>query len=111
MNKSITYIKQNYNQYITDHVYISFDNKDYIKKGQLIKAIDKNSLQLKLNGKISEFDKNYNFIRSYNLINKRIFTIYFDQYYIFVKNIVNKDELFKQKVLSFIKKVEKNNIK
>ena len=111
MNKSIQYINQNYHNYISDHVFINSNNKDYIKKGCLIKAIDKRNLQLKLNGKILGFDKDYSFIRSYNLINNRCLTIYLDQYYIFIKKIKSKEEIFKHKMLSFIKNVEKNHIK
>lgn len=111
MNKSIKYINQNYHKYIDDHIFINSENLDYLKKGMLIKAIDKKNLQLKLNGKILGYDKDYNFIRSYNLINNRCLTIYLDMFYIFVKKIETKEELFKQKMLSFIKNVEKNHIK
>ena len=111
MNKSIQYINQNYHQYINDHIFVNSETKSHIKKGYLIKAIDKRNLELKLNGKILGFDSNYNFIRSYNLIDRRCLTIYLDQFYIFIKKIDNKDDIFKKRMLSFIKKIEKNHIK
>ena len=58
------YINQNYHKYIDDHIFINSENLDYLKKGMLIKAIDKKNLQLKLNGKILGYDKDYNFIKS-----------------------------------------------
>lgn len=108
MNNSVKYINQNYHDLIADHVFINEQNRNLIKKGKLIKAIDKNSLKLILNGKISDYNPNHTFIRSFNLINRRCLTLYLDKYYIFIKDTPNKKEQLQQQILSFIKSVEKN---
>ena len=112
MNKTLQFINDNYLDDIKGHSYLNRNKFEHLRKGQLIKAINRENLKLEINGTISSFPKvTYDFIRTYNLITRKYAIIYPDSYYIFVKNKETKNDKFKKSVMDFINKVEKNKLK
>jgi hypothetical protein len=112
MNKTLQFINDNYLDDIKGHSYLNKSKFSHLRKGQLIKAIDRSNLKMEINGTINTFPKEtYDFIRVYNLITRKYAIIYPESYYIFVKNKETKKDKFKKSVMDFINKVEKNKLK
>jgi len=112
MNKTLEYINQNYHQDIKGHSYINRSKFDFLKKGQYIKAINRENLEMELNGTITSFkEETYDFIRAYNYRTKCYTVIYPDNYYIFIKSRATKKMKEKEAIIDFFKKVENFKLK
>ena len=107
MNKTLEYINENYFEDIKGHSYINRSKFDFLKKGQYIKAVNREDLKMELNGTITSFPVDtYDFIRAYNYKTRKYIVIYPDNYYIFIKSRATKKMKEKEAIMDFFKKVE-----
>ena len=111
MNKTLEYINENYSDYIKGHSYVKNSEYSFLKKGYYVKAINRDTLKMDVNGTISNFPKTDEYIKVYNFSTKRCSIIYPKSYFIFIKKKETRDDKFKKSLLNFIKKVEINKNK
>ena len=106
-NNTLRYIQQEYKDYLINHVFLNKDNFNILKKGHLIKGINKKNLKLEIISKLCFFNHYYKFIRTFDPVNKKFMTIYINDYFIFFKKKENRNDIFKLKLDRFIKNIEK----
>ena len=76
-------------------------DKTKLSQGLRIICINNKNLNLEVNGRISFYKENLEFIRVFNLINRKNIVIYFNQYYFFTK----KDKTKRDKMNEQLKKL------
>jgi hypothetical protein len=85
MNKILNYINENYKNQLNQYTFIKSKELWKLKIGLDIKYINKNDLKLYYGGKINKIEKNWNFIKVYNVDEKKYKIIYPENMYIFYK--------------------------
>ena len=82
------------------------ENKCKLEKNLRIICVNKKSLKIDLNGRISFYDKNLEFIRVYNLKNRKNELVYFNEYYFFTKKEITKRQKKNMELLKLLKSRE-----
>tara|TARA_B100001093_G_scaffold151714_1_gene144444 strand:+ start:283 stop:612 length:330 start_codon:yes stop_codon:yes gene_type:complete len=108
MNDTVRYINQEYGEYLKNFSYLAKKNYNLFKSGDILIGINRQNLKMEVNGIINKIEKNYLYIKVYNVQNKKTRLIYPESYYIFVYHREKtKESKFKKVLNDFIKKIEK----
>ena len=108
MDQTVNYINQEYKDHLKGFSFIKMNERNLIKKGYLIKAVNKKNLSLEIFAKIIDIGPNFNYIRTYCHFHRRYETIYTDNYYIFIQKCSTKKDKFKKSIIEFIKRNKQN---
>ena len=100
-NNVLQEIINKHKDYLVGYYYDA--DKSKLSKSLRIICIDKKNLNLEINGRISFYKENLEFIQVYDLISRKNLVVYFNKYYFFTQKYKTKrdkmnDEL--KKILS-----------
>ena len=107
MNDTVRYINQEYGEYLKNFNFISKKNYNLIKNCDILIGISKSNLKMEANGIINKIEKNYLFIKIYNIEKKKYKLIYPENFYIFITHRDKTKESKFKKANDLIKKLEK----